>query len=394
VVIRRADHKIWQSVAVTRPVQPRGGNATRVRVPEPRASRDAGQQRAAAGQQRAATGQPQRGAEQQRVEQRYLEGGRRTNGQPLRAAWDPLAEHGQKVRSARGRTRPKRRRGLAGFLRYYGWRAYALPVLAVLTVLALLDAGHPAALPIGLDGGPAPSSAAPTSTVEQTAAPTTPLVPNPADNPKYAEAKAAELPAGGPFTERGTGTFAVLPGTTERIGTGQMFTYTIEIEDGVQLPGGPDGFAHTVEATLNNPKSWIGSGKYAFQRIDSGQPAIRITLVSQQTARAICGFKIQFDASCWRSGRTVINIARWERGAVAFQGNVVAYQQYLVNHEVGHGLGFSHKPCTENGALAPIMMQQTWGVSNDYLAALGTDNVPADGKVCTPNPWPYPTQDG
>ena len=343
------------------------------------------------------------------TEQGYRPESLRTSGQPLRAAWDPLAAYGEHVRSPRGRKRPvQRRRGPVGFVRYYGWRAYALPVLAVLTMLALLGVGQPSwlpfsppfslpvlplALPTGADG---PSqSAAPTSTVDPTVAPTTPLVPNPADNPKFADAKAAaELPAGGPFTERGTGTYSVVPGGTEQIGTGQLFTYTVEIEDGVQLPGGPEGLARTVDATLNNPKSWIGSGKYAFQRIDSGTPRIRITLASQQTARGICGFKIPYDASCWRGGRTILNGARWERGAVAFQGNVVAYQQYVVNHEVGHGLGFGHLPCTENGALAPIMMQQTWGVANDYLAALGTDNVAADGKVCIANPWPYPTQNG
>jgi len=273
---------------------------------------------------------------------------------------------------------------------------YALPVLAVLTALVVLDDGGRPALSIGSLSANTPSQPAQATT---TVAPTTtepePLVPNPAANEKYAEAKAsAELPAGGPFTERGNGTWVVIPGATERFGAGQLFTYTIEIEDGVQLPGGPEGFAHTVDATLNNPKSWMGSGKYAFQRIDAGTPKIRISLASQATARGICGFKIQFDASCWRGGRTVLNAARWERGAVAFQGNVIAYQQYVVNHEVGHALGFSHRPCAEHGALAPIMMQQTWGVSNDYLAALGTDNVPADGKVCAANPWPYPVQNG
>jgi hypothetical protein len=342
------------------------------------------------------------------AERRDRADGRRNAGRPLQSARDPAAEEAGARRPGGERKRPRpRRRGLVGFVRFYGWRAYALPVLAVLTALALLDAGGPLTLPrlptlpltlpVGLNARPtpAPSSASPGSTVEPTVAPTTPLVPNPADNPRYAEAKAAaELPAGGPFTERGTGTFTVLPGTTSPIGTGELFTYTIEIENGLQLPGGPDGYAQTVVATLANPKSWIGSGKYAFQRVDSGVPRIRITLVSQQTARASCGFKIQYDASCWRSGRTVLNVARWERGAVAFQGNVVAYQQYVVNHEVGHGLGFSHLPCLENGALAPIMMQQTWGVANDYLAALGTDNMPADGKVCQVNPWPYPIRDG
>ena len=384
---------MWQSVAVTRQDQrQRGGTSTRVRVPQPRESQPRAEQQRT-GQQRV----EQRRPGQQRPGQPRAEHpmARRTSGEPLRAAWDPLSEHGARARSARTRRHPPRRRGLIGFFRNYGWRAYALPVLGVLTALAVLDAGQPTALSLGSWANSPPTSAAPISTVEPTAEQTTPLVPNPADNPKFAEAKAAaELPAGGPFTERGAGTFSVLPGSSEQIGTGELFTYTIEIEDGLELPGGPEGLAKTVDATLNNPKSWIGSGQYAFRRIDTGTPKIRISLTSQLTTRSICGFKIQFDASCWRGGRTVLNVARWERGAVAFQGNVIAYQQYVVNHEVGHGLGFGHRPCAENGGLAPIMMQQTWGVSNDYLAALGTDNVVADGKVCIANPWPYPTQGG
>ena len=392
-MIRQADREVWQSVAVTRQAQQhRGGSATGVRVPQQRVRQQPRDGSAPAGHRGArgtqVTPPPAKSARSPEVERRYQPGGRRTMAEPLQASWDPLSEQ---ARSARGRRRPQRR-GLWGFVRGYGWRVYALPVLAVLTALAVLDAREPAALPIGslasgLSQSPAASSpAAPTTTDP------TPLVPNPAANEKYDEAKAsAELPAGGPFTEQGAGTWAVVPGSAPQFGAGQVFTYTVEIEDGVQVPGGPDGFARTVDATLNNPKSWIGSGKYAFQRIDSGTPRIRISLTSQLTTRSICGFKIQFDASCWRGGRTVLNAARWERGAVVFQGNVVAYQQYVVNHEVGHALGFGHRPCAESGALAPIMMQQTWGVSNDYLAALGTDNVRADGKVCAPNPWPYPT---
>ncbi|MGH3718100.1 MAG: DUF3152 domain-containing protein [Pseudonocardiaceae bacterium] len=264
----------------------------------------------------------------------------------------------------------------------YGWRIYALPILVVLTVLAVLDAARSPHV--------APSNQAATS-----GAPGEMLIPNPVGGPGFAAAKAsAELPGGGPFTVRGAGTWRVVPGAGAPIGTGRLVTYTVEIEDGVELEGGPEGFAATVDSTLGNPKSWIGSGRYQFQRIDDSRVAtLRISLTSQETTRRLCGFQIPFDASCWKpqDHRVVINTARWARGAVAFQGNVVQYQQYAVNHEVGHGLGFGHIACDGPGRLAPVMMQQTWGVADDYLAALATDHVTADGLVCQPNAWPFPT---
>ncbi len=259
-----------------------------------------------------------------------------------------------------------------------------MPVLVVLTALAVVDYVR----------SPAPEAAPPPSAAPSEA-PATPLIPNPGAGPGFAAAKAsAELPGGGPFSKRGEGTWSVVPGAGPKFGSGRLFTYTIEVEDGVELPGGAPGFATTVDATLQNPKSWVGSGEYAFRRVDDPAAAdIRISLTSQQTTRKICGFSIPYDASCWRGGqdRVVINTARWARGAVAFQGNIVQYQQYVINHEVGHALGFSHIGCESTGSLAPVMMQQTWGVSNDYIAALGSDGVPADGQVCEPNAWPFPT---
>ncbi len=294
---------------------------------------------------------------------------------PLAASWDPQAEpvprHGPARRSSR----------LSRAVSTYGWRVYALPILVVLTALAVLDAIRSPLLPTDQPGA---SGAA-----------RKPLIPNPVSGPGFDAVKiSAELPGGGPFTVQGASTWQVIPGAGEPFGSGQLLTYTVEIEDGVELEGGPAGFAATVEATLRNPKSWIGSGRYQFQRIDDGRgAALQISLTSQETTRRLCGFRIPFDASCWRpeDHRVVINTARWARGAVAFQGNVVQYQQYVVNHEVGHGLGFPHIACDGPGRLAPVMMQQTWGVADDYLAALGTDHVTPDGLTCQPNAWPFPT---
>ncbi|MGH3751903.1 MAG: DUF3152 domain-containing protein [Pseudonocardiaceae bacterium] len=316
-------------------------------------------------------------------------GSRVADEQPLAASWDPSPEpasgHGDSHRAAGwGRRGPGPRLSgtLARAVSAYGWRVYALPVLVVLTMLAVLDAARSSArLP--------PDQASTAEPAPQ------PLIPNPLGGPGFEAAKAsAELPGGGPFTSQGVGRWRVIPGAGAPFGTGQLFTYTVEIEDGVELEGGPGGFAATVDSTLNNPKSWIGSGRYRFQRIDDSRAAaLRISLTSQLTTRRLCGFRIPFDASCWKpeDDRVVINTARWARGAVAFQGNVVQYQQYVVNHEVGHGLGFPHIACEANGRLAPVMMQQTWGVADDYLAVLGTDRVTPDGLVCHPNAWPFPT---
>ncbi|MEV6235754.1 DUF3152 domain-containing protein [Lentzea sp. NPDC051838] len=219
----------------------------------------------------------------------------------------------------------------------------------------------------------------------------TPPAPNPDPKTFGAATASAELPPGGEFTAQGNRRWTVIPGASGPVGGPDRVTYTVEVEDGIALVGGPAGFASDVSTILADPRGWIGDGKHGFQRIDAGKPDLRIRLTSQLTTREVCGFSIPFEGSCVSGTNVTINVARWVRGAVSFQGALVEYKQYVVNHEVGHGLGYDHKPCQENGALAPVMMQQSWGVSNDYLAALGTDRVSADGKVCKPNAWPYPT---
>ena len=66
-------------------------------------------------------------------------------------------------------------------------------------------------------------------------------------------------PEGGPFTEAGAKTWHIVPGTTPKVGEGtaKVFTYTIEVEDGIDTTtfGGDEGFARMVIETLANPKS-------------------------------------------------------------------------------------------------------------------------------------------
>ena len=284
----------------------------------------------------------------------------------------------------------------------YGWRVYAVPVLIAITVLVVIQT-------TGDDGGTATSPEQAAARGPQDAPPAG----EPAEDPKVTEQPAvppnlkiptAELPNGGKFAQRGQGKWDILPGRSERYGKGgDLFTYTIEVERGIDLApyGGNDSFASLVDNTLAEPRGWAASGQVSLQRVDSNadNPDIRITLATPDTVHRaeFCGFSIKYESSCWRSSeqRVMINLARWVRGAVAFGGDMGNYRAYAINHEIGHAFGRDHVGCPKNGDLAPVMMQQTFGVANNYVAQLNnqagyTDPVRADGKVCVYNPWPNP----
>ncbi len=152
-------------------------------------------------------------------------------------------------------------------------------------------------------------------------------------------------------------------------------------------------FARTVDGFLSDPRSWIGTKNVALQRVEPNQnPDFVISLSTTATTHTLCGKEIPFETSCWNPAkkRVVINVARWVRGAMVYARDLAGYRNYLINHEVGHALGNQHAACAENGAPAPVMMQQTFGVANNFVSQLnaGQDVVPADGKVCTPNAFP------
>jgi hypothetical protein len=90
-----------------------------------------------------------------------------------------------------------------------------------------------------------------------------------------------------------------------------------------------------------------------------------------------------------------LSAARWIRGSVAYGSDIATYRLYMVNHEVGHFFGRGHRPCPRNGGPAPVMMQQTFSLSNDEILKITAGYpqgvvIPHDGAVCTPNPWPFP----
>jgi len=241
--------------------------------------------------------------------------------------------------------------------------------------------------------GETTSAGAPTATPSSTApSPSSSVEPPPPPPPPRVYASSSDLPDGPDFPVAGTGTFHVVPGSGPVVGTGPLRTYAVEVENGMNVD--EQAFAAFVDATLSDPRGWAGKGARSVQRV-SGPASLRIRLTSQQTARSVCGFEIPVDVSCRNGNLVFLSVARWTRGAVAYKEDLTSYRQYMVNHETGHAFGQPHRPCEVAGGPAPVMMQQSFGVANDEIVRI-TNGVPQgafipkDGKVCAPNPWPYP----
>jgi hypothetical protein len=319
--------------------------------------------------------------------------------EPLRAQRDPVTADSGRARSNRDERRRWRKRSWLGrFISTYGWRAYALPVLVAVTAVVLYQTVTGTSAPI-VPAREGPAQGPPTINPVGTAiigAPPKGLTQFDVNLPT------GILPDGGPYTEDGARTWHIAPGAEPQVGQGttKVFTYTIEVEDGIDTTsfGGDDGFAHMVSQTLSNPKSWTHNPQFAFVHADGGKPDFRISLTTPMTLRQGCGYEIPIETSCFNPAygpdgqpRVFINEARWVRGAVPFQGDVGSYRQYLINHEVGHAIGYQrHEPCVDDGGLAPVMMQQTFSTNNNDAARFDPEWVKPDGKSCRFNPWPFP----
>ncbi|MEU5757300.1 DUF3152 domain-containing protein [Streptomyces sp. NPDC047829] len=195
----------------------------------------------------------------------------------------------------------------------------------------------------------------------------------------YAQKMGKTYPLGA--TLKGSGRFDAIPGIAKGPGKGEKYTYRVDVEQGLGLDG--ELFAEAVHKTLNDDRSWAHDGARSFERIHSGQPNFVITLASPGTTADWCAKSgldtTQDNVSCDSAAteRVMINAYRWAQGAEPFGDAIHAYRQMLINHEVGHRIGFNHVSCDKDGELAPVMQQQTKFVDHD-------------GIDCRPNAWAYP----
>ncbi len=252
------------------------------------------------------------------------------------------AEPSRRTRARRAARR--RRRTLA---------AIALTVLGAVPVcLAAVDR-----LP-GLPGhfGPGP---APTAIAQESPVPS-PVPP--------ADSVPRSVPESGP------GTFTVATAGAENTGVGMP--YRVEVEDGTGVD--PDEAAEQIAAILNREQGWTHGG-VAFRQVADDRATLVIRIVTPDTTDAVCaagGLDTEGELNC-RVGKIVaVNLKRWQLGSPEFDGPPEEYRALIVNHEVGHWLGYDHRGCPGPGEPAPVMMQQIKGLNG-----------------CVSNAWPY-TPDG
>ncbi|MFD8737180.1 DUF3152 domain-containing protein [Streptomyces sp. NPDC059618] len=267
-----------------------------------------------------------------------------------------------------------------------GWAFTGIAAAAVTTVLAVVVAGQMATGGHDADArtqsADAGGRAAQDSASRGDGRPTQSGQPQVAAAPlTYDQQMARTYPLGAKL--KGSGKFEVVPGTAKAPGKGHKYTYRVDIEQGLGLDGAL--FADAVQKTLNDSRSWAHDGARTFERVDSGKPDFVITLASPGTTAEWCAKSgldtTEDNVSCDSASteRVMINAYRWAQGSktYGFGDKIHAYRQMLINHEVGHRLGYGHVSCQKDGDLAPVMQQQTKFLDHD-------------GIHCLPNSWPYP----
>lgn len=158
-----------------------------------------------------------------------------------------------------------------------------------------------------------------------------------------------------------------------RVGVRRVATYHVETRG--RITTSLRRFVRQSASTYADARGWRAAG-VRLKRVRSGGDFTLVLAEASWLPRFSPGCSVEW--SC-RVGRfVIINQDRWKYASDAWRGaggSLRGYRHMVVNHETGHWLGHGHASCGGQGHRAPLMMQQSKGLSG-----------------CRFNPWPLPSE--
>ena len=140
----------------------------------------------------------------------------------------------------------------------------------------------------------------------------------------------------------------------------QKLNYAVKIEPSLGLD--PLCIKNLLFLILNNDTGWKNITEKQFQLTSVEESDYVYIFASPEKTDEICApIETNSIYSCRKEQNIVLNFFRWQNGAVDFKNDMETYRIYLINHETGHILGWGHVGCPKEGAIAPVMMQQSKG---------------------------------
>ena len=140
----------------------------------------------------------------------------------------------------------------------------------------------------------------------------------------------------------------------------QKLNYAVKIEPSLGLD--PLCIKNLLFLILNNDTGWTNVTEKQFQLTSVEESDYVYIFASPEKTDELCApIETNSIYSCRNEQNIVLNFFRWQNGAVDFKNDMETYRIYLINHETGHILGWGHVGCPKEGAIAPVMMQQSKG---------------------------------
>ena len=132
-------------------------------------------------------------------------------------------------------------------------------------------------------------------------------------------------------------------------------------------------FQSVVDATLQDRRGWTRAG-FVFERADDAPYTILLG-EGPEVQQRCRPYDTYSKYSCQLGPLDAITADRWRSATPEWTGDLAAYQQMVIDHEVGHLLGLHHRRCPTPGQTAPVMVPQSTELHG-----------------CLPNSWPLPAE--